>query len=173
MNPYVKLAKLAVETYIKDKKIISLPLDLPENFLSEKLGVFVTIEKNGGLRGCIGTYLPTRENIAEEIINNAIDAAVGDSRFIPIKEDELSYLSYSVYIIKKLEPVKDIKELDPKKYGILIKSSLSFNKSGLLLPDLEGIDTIDKQLNIACHKGGIDPSIEKIIIFKFKAEKYN
>ncbi len=186
MNPLVLLAKQAVENYIKEGKIIESPKDLPKEFSQRKAGAFVTIEKDGELRGCIGTYLPTRKNIAEEIIQNAIAAATEDYRFGPISKEELPYLSYEVSILSEPEPVKDIKELDPKKYGIIVKSQgfasgsdvifntapKSYQKTGLLLPDLEGVDTIEKQISIACQKGGIDPQTEKIIIYKFTVEKY-
>lgn len=209
MSPYVLLVKLAVETFIKEGKIISLPANLPEEFLKRKSGTFITIEKDGNLRGCIGTYLPTKENIAKEIISNAIAAATEDYRFGPIREEELPHLSYTVYILGEPELVKDLKELDPKKYGIIVKTApipptllrkvkragtyprpegearlkeaagtdVVFNghlphKSGLLLPDLEGIDTIEKQISITCQKGGIDPLKEKILIYRFTAEKH-
>ena len=186
MHPLVLLAKSAVENYVREEKFISPPQDLPEEFLKRRAGTFVTIEKNGELRGCIGTYLPTRINVAEEIIHNAISAATEDYRFGPIQKEELSFLSYVVYILSYPEPVKDIKELDPKKFGIIVKTGpftfpnekeVVFDgvipyKTGLLLPDLEGVDTIEKQLSIACQKGGIDPQREKIFIYKFTVEKY-
>jgi AmmeMemoRadiSam system protein A len=184
MHPLVKLAKEAVENYIKDKKIISIPKDFPEEFSKKKSGVFVTIMKNGNLRGCIGTYLPTRENIAKEVIFNAISAATEDWRFGPIKIEELLYLSYTVYILSELKLVKNIKELNPKKYGVIIKTvpiSESGDvildghfvpKTGLLLPDLEGVDSVEKQILITCQKAGIDPEREKFLIYKFTVEKY-
>lgn len=165
MNPYISLAKEAVENYIREKKIVGTP----QGLLDRKSGVFVTIKKQGQLRGCIGTYLATRENIAEEIIRNAIAAATEDHRFGPIQEKELSSLSYTVYLLKEPELVKDMAELNPKKYGIIIKSGL---KSGLLLPDLEGVDTVEKQIAIACQKAGINPSQESILIYRFGVEKH-
>jgi len=186
MNSYISLAKLAVENYIKEKKVIDAPEDLPEDLLKKKSGVFVTIEKQGQLRGCIGTYLPTKQNIAKEIIQNAVAAAIEDYRFGPIQKEELPYLSYTVYILGKPELVKDIKELDSKKYGIIVKTKpivssdktdVMFNghalpKSALLLPDLEEIDTIEKQILAACQKGNIDPTKEKLVIYKFTAQKF-
>ena len=169
MHALVFLAKKTVETFIKKGEIISPPEDLPKEFLEKKAGTFVTIEKNGNLRGCIGTYLPTRENIAQEIIQNAIAAATEDYRFGPIQEKELSSLSYTVYILSEPELVRDIKELDPQKYGIIVKTE---TKTGLLLPDLEGVDTIEQQLSITCQKGGIDPEKDHIIIYRFTAKKY-
>lgn len=167
-----ELAKMAVENYIKEGKIISsasVAQGLPEKFLKEKSGVFVTIEKNGGLRGCIGTYLPIYGNITQEAINNAIAAATQDGRFDPVENAELPFLSYMVYIISKPDPVRSMEELDPEKYGVVVKS---VGKSGLLLPGLEGIKTIAQQISIACQKAGIDPSKEKLLIYKFEVAKY-
>lgn len=186
MHPLVLLAKKAVESYVKEGKIIELRNDLSEEFLTKRAGTFVTIEKNGNLRGCIGTYLPTKENIAQEVIQNAIAAATEDYRFGPVQKEELPSLSYTVYILSEPELVKDLKELDPKKYGIIVKTlpltspngtDVFFNghfvpKSGLLLPDLEKVDTLEKQISLACQKGGIDPQKEKILIYKFTVQKY-
>ena len=186
MHPLIDLAKQTVETFIKKGEIISLPEDLLKEFLEKKAGTFVTIMKNGELRGCIGTYLPTRENIAEEVIYNAIAAATEDYRFGPIQEEELPYLSYTVYILNEPELIKDLKELNPKKYGIIVKTmpisrpngtDVVFNghfvaKTGLLLPDLEGVDTIEKQISIACQKASINPLKEKILIYRFTVEKF-
>jgi len=184
-HPLVSLAKSAVETYIKTGKIISPPSNFKREFLEKKSGTFVTIEKAGQLRGCIGTFLPTKENIAKEVIRNAIAAATEDYRFLPIQREELPHLSYIVYILSTPELVKDLNELDPKKYGIIVKTvpitypgtDVVFNghlapKSGLLLPDLEGIDTIEKQISLACQKAGIDLTKEKILIYKFSVKKY-
>ena len=199
MNPYILLAKQTIENYIKEGKIISLPDNLPEEFLKRRAGTFVSIFKtpestrigtrinaNKELRGCIGTYLPTRANIAEEIIYNAIAAATEDYRFGPVQKEELPYLSYTVYILSEPELIENIKELNPKKFGIIVKTipitspngtDVVFNghlpyKSGLLLPDLADVDTVEKQISLACQKGGIDPKKEKILIYKFRVEKH-
>ncbi len=194
MNQYILLAKQTDENFIKEEESISPSKDLPKEFsrselaelLKRKAGTFVTIEKNGELRGCIGTYLPTKENIAQEIIHNAIAAATEDYRFGSIQKEELPELSYTVYILNPPELVKDVKELDQKKFGIIVKSRgfaegrdvifntapKSYQKTGLLLPDLEGVDTVEQQIWIACQKGGIDPKNEEIIIYKFSVEKY-
>lgn len=172
INPYISLAKSAAETYINKKKVIKIPDSLPEKIIGKKAGTFVTIKKNGDLRACIGTYLPTKESIAEEIIQNAITAATEDYRFGPVQKEELPYLTYSVYILEKPELVKDIKELDPKKYGIIVKTLKHPLKSALLLPDLDGINTVEQQISVTCQKGGIDPAKEKTVIYKFKAEEH-
>lgn len=172
MNKYTSLAKEAAETYIKERKIILPPNNLPKEFLEKKAGTFVTIEKEGKLRGCIGTYLPTKDNIAKEIIQNAISAATEDYRFGEIKKEELSHLSYTVYILNPPELVEDIKELNPKKYGIIIRTAEKPMRSALLLPDLEGVNTIEEQMDIVCQKGGINPAEDKLIIFRFTVEKH-
>jgi AmmeMemoRadiSam system protein A len=189
MHPLAKLAKLAIETYLKEGKIIEVPKDFPEEFLKRRAGVFVTLEKNGKLRGCIGTYLPTRINVAEETIRNAIAAATQDWRFESVKLEELKEISVSVSVLSYPEEVKDLKELDPKKYGVIVKNfPLAFPnqdwildgildeeiipKTGVLLPDIEGVETVEQQISIACQKAGIDPQKEKIFVYKFTVEKY-
>ena len=189
MNQHVLLAKTAVEEYIKQGKTIEPLIMLPKSFFKEKAGVFITIENQGKLRACLGTYLPTRPNVAQEIIDNAINAATKDNRFDPINEQELDQLSYSVSVLEYPEPVKDLKKLNPKKFGIIVKTApfifpenkdnqdFDFNsqpyfKAGLLLPDLEGINKPEQQFNIACQKAGINPEIEKVFIYKFKVKKF-
>ncbi len=175
MDPYVELAKKAVESYIKKGETIEIPDDLSKEILVKKFGSFITIEKNGQLRGCIGTYLPTRENVAQETIQNAIAAATEDYRFGAIQKEELNSLSYTVYVLEKPELVKDVKELNPRKYGIIVRTTPvnhSLPKSALLLPGLPGIDTKEKQISIACQKGGIDRVRQKITIYRFKVEKH-
>lgn len=169
MDKYVLLAKSAAESYVKEGKVITPPEDLPRDFFERKAGVFVTIEKDKELRGCIGTYLPTKENIAKEIIDNAIAAATEDYRFGPIQSEELDSLSYTVYLLNQPEQIKDVNELNPKSYGIIVRAGM---KSGLLLPDLEGVDTVEQQLSIACQKAGINPAKEKVSVYRFTVEKH-
>jgi len=182
----LEFTKKVVESYIQKGEIISPPNDLPKELYEKKAGIFVTIMKDKELRGCIGTSVPTKKNIAEEIVSNAIAAATEDYRFGPIKKEELSNLSYEVYILNEPELIEDIKELDPKKFGIIVKTmpmkistgiDVLFDgpfrlKSGLLLPGLEGIDTAKEQISIACQKAGINPLKEKMVIYKFTAQKY-
>lgn len=175
MEPQIILAKLAVENYIKKGEIISPSEDLPKDILKKRAGVFVTIQKEKELRGCIGTYLPTKNNIAEEIISNAIAAATRDYRFFPVQKKELPYLNYTVYLLNEPELVSGPEELDPKRYGVLVKNNPEGDdmpKGGLLLPDLEGVDTAEKQLMIACKKAGIDIKKEKISIYRFTVDKF-
>ncbi len=172
MNPYVSLARNAVEQFVKTGTAMTPGGDWDEKILKEKSGVFVTIENGEKLRGCIGTYLPTKQNIAQEIIYNAIAAASEDSRFHPITEEELSGLSYTVYVLSEPEPAKSVDELNPKKYGIILCSAANPKKCGLLLPDLEGIDSVERQLFACSQKAGLDLAQENCHLFKFKVKKY-
>lgn len=169
MDPYVKLAQTAIEAYIGERRVIAPPEDLPKELLEKKAGVFVTIMQAKELKGCIGTYLPQAKNIAEETIRNAIAAATEDYRFSPIRETDLGSLSYTVYLLGEPAEVKKENELNPKKFGIIVKSG---RKTGLLLPDLEGVETIEQQVSIACQKGGIDPAQDRFSVYKFTAEKH-
>ncbi|MBB2181302.1 AmmeMemoRadiSam system protein A [Lachnospiraceae bacterium MD1] len=149
---YVHLARLSLETYLTTGKKLKLPDDLPEEMLKNKAGVFVSLKKHGSLRGCIGTISPITANVANEIIRNAISAGVEDPRFPPVTEAELDELIYSVDVLAEPEPIENISELDEKRYGVIISSG---RKRGLLLPNLEGVDSVEKQIAIAKKKAGI------------------
>lgn len=167
MHPLVKLAKDTVEQYIRHRKMIVPPGD-PADEMTMKAGVFVSIKKQGELRGCIGTFQPTTENVASEIIQNAISAATQDPRFPPVNSKELEALEYSVDVLTAPERVESKKNLDPKKYGVIVKSGV---RKGLLLPDLEGVDTVDQQVGIASMKAGIylDEDIE---LYRFEVKRF-
>ncbi len=151
-DAYVKLARKSLESYIMNRKVIDVSEHLPDEMLKEKAGVFVSIHKGGSLRGCIGTFLPTTDCIAEEIINNAISASTRDPRFPAIGPDELKYLEINVDVLGEPEDIESKDQLDVKRYGVIVSS---VGKRGLLLPDLEGIDTVDQQIEIAKQKAGI------------------
>ncbi len=170
MDQYTKLAKETIENYVKDKKVIKVPKGLPKEMTEKQAGVFVSLKKKGELRGCIGTFLPTQKNIAAEIINNAISAATQDLRFCPVEESELKDLEYSVDVLNKPEPIKSLKELDPKKYGIIVENKFGYR--GLLLPNLEGVNDVETQLAIACDKAGIHYKKEPLYIERFTVERH-
>ena len=167
MHPFVELAKKTIETFVKEGTVIPPPSPLPPDMI-QKAAVFVSLKKHGELRGCIGTYLPASESLAAEIIANAISAATKDPRFSAVKEDELNDISYSVDVLSTPEKISDISELNPKKYGIIIVSGF---RRGLLLPDLEGVDTIEEQIRITKMKAGILPH-EKVKIYRFEVKRY-
>lgn len=168
MHPIVELAKKSIETYIREGKILQVP-DSPTPEMSGKAGVFVCIKKQGELRGCIGTFKPVCESVATETIMNAISAVTKDPRFPPVREDELDELSYSVDVLTCPEKVSGTGELDSKKYGIIVQSG---QRRGLLLPDLEGVDTVEDQVRIAKMKAGILPG-EDVEISRFEVMRYN
>lgn len=161
------LAKKTIEEYILHGKMYEINEDLSEE-LKREAGVFVTLKKNGDLRGCIGTVRPTQKNIAAEVQKNAISAAEHDPRFPAVSGDELSEIDYSVDIIGEMEKVDNKEELNPKKYGIMVKGG---HQSGLLLPDLEGVDTVEKQINIARKKAGLSKN-DDIEIYRFEVKRY-
>ena len=167
MHPLVKLAKDTIEEYTRTGKKTALTDD-PGNEMSEKAGVFVSLKKQGELRGCIGTFQPTTESVAEEIIQNAVSSATQDPRFSPVTEDELGEIEYSVDVLSAPEKVAGKEDLDPRKYGVIVKSG---DYKGLLLPDLEGVDTVDAQVNIAAMKAGISLS-EDIELYRFEVKRY-
>ncbi len=166
MSPLVRLAHRSVECYVRQGKVTAPGALTPE--MKEKAGVFVSIYKHGALRGCIGTFAPTEENVAQEIIHNAISSATRDPRFFPVTQSELKDLEISVDVLTKPEPVKSKDELDPKKYGAIVECGW---RRGLLLPDLEGVDTVEEQINICCMKGGISPG-EKLKLYRFEVKRY-
>ena len=170
MDKYIQLAKEAVEAYVSQDRKLEVPDGLPSEFLERKAGAFVTIYNGKDLRGCIGTFLATRDSLAQEIIDNAISACSRDNRFLPIMAEELPELSYEVSVLSEPEKVHDKNMLDAKKHGVIVKSG---HKTGLLLPDLDGVDSVDDQIEIACQKAGIDPEREQIELYSFSVEKYS
>ena len=167
MNQLVELAKKSIEAYIKEKKIINPPEKLT-NEMKGRAGVFVSLKKRGDLRGCIGTFSPTCENIAMEIIRNAIESATADPRFAPVTIDELPELEISVDVLTEPQKVSSIKDLDAKKDGIIVKSGM---RRGLLLPDLLGVDTPEQQIKICRRKAGIGED-DPVELFKFEVKRY-
>jgi AmmeMemoRadiSam system protein A len=135
----------------------------------EHAGAFVSIKKRGELRGCIGTMEATRANLALEVVHNAIDSATRDPRFLPVGPEELDQLSYSVDVLSPAEPVAGPEELDPKRYGVIVRLGL---RRGLLLPDIEGVNTVEEQLSIVKAKAGIAPE-ESPEIFRFSVRRYS
>ena len=156
-SEYVSLARMSLEYYIKEGRMMNIPDDIDKKILEDKKGTFVTIYKDGMLRGCIGTIEPTKENLALEIINNAISAGINDPRFDTVEEEELESLIYSVDILSKPEPISSISQLDIGKYGVIVRKD---SRSGLLLPNLDGVDSIEEQVSIALSKAGIRPNEE-------------
>lgn len=165
---FVKLARLSLETYVKTGIAAKRPADLPDEMLKMKAGVFVSLKKYGQLRGCIGTIEPAYDSVADEIMHNAVSAGTGDPRFSPVSKSELDDLSYSVDVLSKPEPVETIGELDAKRYGVIVMSG---QRRGLLLPNLEEVDTPVQQVEIAMQKAGIRKG-ENISLKRFEVVRH-
>jgi len=166
-HPLVQLARATIEAYVREGKVIRPPAELtPE--MQQQAGTFVSLHRRGQLRGCIGTFEPTQENVAEEIIHNAISSATQDPRFMPVEPRELADLEINVDVLSTPEPVSDAEELDPKRDGIIVSAG---RRRGLLLPDLDGVDTVAQQIDICRHKAGIGPN-EPVRLQRFTVKRY-
>ncbi len=174
-DPYVKLARYSLESYVNGGITVHTSdlkgeewADLPDEMFNTKAGAFVSIHKNGALRGCIGTISATRDCVAEEILQNAISAGTNDPRFNMITPDELPWLEINVDVMGIPEPISSTDLLDVKKYGVIVTSGY---KRGLLLPNLDGVDSVNQQINIACQKAGI-PAGEEIMLERFEVVRH-
>jgi AmmeMemoRadiSam system protein A len=167
MELLLMLARLAVERYVRAREVIAPPGELPPE-MAEPGAAFVSLRIRRELRGCIGTLSPTKANLAEEIIANAILAATGDPRFLPVRPDELPDLNYEVDILSQLEPISEEAELDPERYGVVVEAR---GRRGVLLPAIEGVTTAAKQVAIAREKAGIAPG-EEIFLSRFTVTRF-
>lgn len=163
----VTLARKSLEHYLRNREIMPLPADLPAE-LQGRAGVFVSLKKHGQLRGCIGTFQPTRSSIGAEIIYNAVSAGTEDPRFWPVETSEMAEIDISVDILSAPERVNSLADLDHRRYGVIVRSQ---RRSGLLLPDLEGVDTVEEQVAIARQKAGIGAG-EPVELYRFEVIRY-
>lgn len=168
-DAYVRLARQTIEAYVGERKQISIPKDLPEEMYESRAGVFVSLKEEGRLRGCIGTIAPVQKNIAEEIIANSISASTKDPRFHPVQPDELDKLVYSVDVLGTPEAITSPDELDVKRYGVIITKG---RKRGLLLPNLDGVDTVEDQITIAKQKAGISTYDDDVQLERFEVVRH-
>ncbi|MDH7577490.1 MAG: AmmeMemoRadiSam system protein A [Bacillota bacterium] len=166
-SSYVELARASLEHYLRTGVLLPVP-DPPPAGMKGRAGVFVSLKKRGQLRGCIGTIEPCQENVAAEIIHNAVSAGVQDPRFWPVELEELPELKISVDVLTPPEPVKSEEELDPRRYGVIVRSR---GRTGLLLPALEGIETVAEQIGIARQKAGIRPG-EPVQLERFEVIRH-
>jgi AmmeMemoRadiSam system protein A len=164
---YTELARESLETFLKEGRLMDVPEGLPED-MSKKAGIFVSLKKNGQLRGCIGTIEPTGRPVADEVIRFAVISATEDPRFPPVREEELPELAYSVDVLGEPEAVSGMDELDAKVYGVIVSKGY---RRGVLLPDLETVDTPGEQVDIALRKAGILPQ-EDYTIERFRVERH-
>lgn len=169
-DAYAKLALDAIAYYQKHQNYMPVPERLPEEMYQDKAGTFVSIHENDRLRGCIGTIRPAQKNVALEIIHNAVSACCRDPRFNEIKPEEYPYLDVSVDVLSRLEKIHDHSQLNPVKYGVIC--SVPDGRMGVLLPDLEGVDTVDDQIQTACYKGNIDPDDPHLQLQRFTVTRH-
>ncbi|AKI96537.1 AmmeMemoRadiSam system protein A [Kosmotoga pacifica] len=167
-SPYVNWAWVVLESFIIRGVYPEIPEDLPSELITKRAGCFVTLHKKGGkLRGCIGTILPAKDTLAEEIRDNAIAAATRDPRFPPLSQEEFDDIVISVDVLGEPQECS-VEGLDPKKYGVIVEKDW---RRGVLLPDLAEVDTVEKQLRIVLMKAGISPT-EDYRLFRFTATRY-
>ena len=173
-HPLVDLAREAIAAYVVGHKRTAPPEKLSAE-MEQRAGAFVSLHlKNGNLRGCIGTIDPQRDTLAEEIIDNAISAATRDPRFPPVRRDELDQLDISIDVLTPPEPIDSIHDQDPKQHGLIVQSKRSSWKRGLLLPDLDDIDTAEKQLFYTrVHKANITDPNEPVQLYRFRVKRYH
>ena len=167
LHPLVCLAREAVECYVRKRRFVTPTTFCPE--MRERAGVFVSIHKEGELRGCIGTFEPTRPNVADEVVRNAVSSATEDPRFDPVRANELPHLDYKVDLLTPPEPVPDSAFLDARKYGVIVECR---GRKGLLLPDLEGVDTVEQQIDICSRKAGIFHG-EPVKLYRFQVRRFS
>lgn len=168
-DAYVRLARETIEEYVRNGGKIKVPEGLPGEMYNKRAGAFVSIKKEGRLRGCIGTVCAVQASIAEEIIENAVSASTKDPRFLPIEPEELEKLVISVDVLGDMEKIASPDELDVKRYGVVVTKGY---KRGLLLPDLDGVDTVEEQIAIAKDKAGIKVG-EEVELERFEVVRHN
>lgn len=164
----VNLARTTLGKHLRGEKGTNVPDDVPAEFASRQAGVFVSLKKDDQLRGCIGSIYPHEASIIQEVITSAINAGTRDPRFYPVRLEELDDLSISVDVLTEPEKVSGPEALDPQKYGVIISSG---NRSGVLLPNLEGINTVEEQLAVVYQKAGIG-SGEPVEMYRFEVVRY-
>ncbi|MDZ4063360.1 MAG: AmmeMemoRadiSam system protein A, partial [Coriobacteriia bacterium] len=166
VSEIVVLARAAIESFVRTREVLE-PDPLVDPVFPPRAGAFVSLHRRGALRGCIGTITPTHDTLAEEVVHNAIEAATRDPRFPPLTTAELDDIDIKVDVLHEPEECT-FEDLHPRDYGVIVSCGL---RRGLLLPDLEGVDTPDQQVDIACHKAAISPD-ERVDLERFKVDRY-
>ena len=166
---YVRLARQSFTAWVTEHRRIPVPDGLPPELLARRAGVFVSLHKAGQLRGCIGTIAPTQASVAEEIIQNAVSACAQDPRFSPVRPEELAAIECSVDVLGEAEPIDSMDALDVQRYGVIVTSG---HKRGLLLPALDGVDTVAQQVDIARRKAGIS-TYENLSLERFEVIRHH
>jgi len=145
--------------------------DLLAQLRTRSAGVFVSYHEQAtdDLRGCIGTISATTDNVLTEICRNTVAAGTEDPRFPPIGLEEMPGLRCKVDVLGAAEPIESFDELDVKRYGVIVSRGW---RRGLLLPDLDGVDTVEYQVRVALSKAGISPkdsySLERFEVIRYE-----
>lgn len=164
------IARLAVEAELCCEAPPTWP-DPGVGPLAEQRAVFVTLHtRDGALRGCIGSLEPQETNLIRETRHFALAAAFDDRRFAPVRARELENIRFSVTILGEMEDVLSETDLDPSVFGISIHTP--DGRRAVLLPMIEGVDTVEEQLQIVRRKGRIGPD-ETIMIQRFRAIRFD
>lgn len=170
MDAYVELARNTIENYVRYQRIYRPSREeLTQEMMTERAGAFVSIHEKGQLRGCIGTILPVQENLAMEVVMNAISASTRDPRFLAVESWELPYLEVKVDVLTEPEQIASEADLDVKRYGVIVEKG---RRRGLLLPDLEGVDTVEEQVSIAKQKAGILEDDPFVTLYRFEVIRH-
>jgi AmmeMemoRadiSam system protein A len=172
MDPFVELARLTIHHFTQHHQAPSaIPEEIHKALAGQCAATFVSLHtKQGDLRGCMGTLEPWRNTVEEEVISNAISACSRDTRFPPVREEELENLEIHVDVLSPMEPIQSSSELDVKHFGVLV--STPDGRRGVLLPDIETIDTVEDQIAIACRKAGIHPLQEAFKMERFTTTRH-
>lgn len=174
MNGLIQTAYNAIQSQFSNLKmntVVYQSVDIQENY-NKATGIFITlwkIDKNGNraLRGCIGRHSRRFDNIIEEVADCAIQSAFFDDRFEPVRIKELKNIKIEISLLSAPEKIESLHQLNPMKYGIIIQAGY---RAGTLLPEIEGVDTVDKQFQIVCRKAGVHPT-EKMDLYRFEVQK--
>jgi len=172
VHPYVKLVRITVERLLSGEAppVSGADVDGNHELWNKERACFVSIKTlAGALRGCIGTILPTQRGLDLEIMANAVAASTRDPRFPPMTSPELKEVTFSVDVLGLPESVSDLGELDPSVWGVIVTQNF---RRGVLLPDLEGVDTVEEQLDIAARKAGISKIDSTVTIERFCVDRY-
>lgn len=167
-DEYVRLARASVEHYVRTGRRLEMPDGLPGDMTRRRAGVFVSLHEDGRLRGCIGTIAPVTPCVAREIIDNGVSASSRDPRFNPVEPEELDKLVYSVDVLEPPEKISSPSQLDVKKYGVIVTKG---GRRGLLLPNLDGVNSVEEQIAIAKQKAGIAQG-ENVELERFEVTRH-
>lgn len=176
---FINLAKDSLHHYLSNENYISFDSEEVQELLGSETclfnnqGCFVTLQKEGQLRGCIGTII-SDEPLHKNIIMNAVSAGVKDPRFPEVSLAEYSGLKFEISVMGAVEPISDVEDIEVGTHGLIIKQGY---RQGLLLPQVateHGWSTI-QFLEYTCQKASLHKDAwkeETTDIYWFSAEVF-